>query len=243
MGTDDDSAGLLGEFGTWLDRERGLSPESVRCYSNLAKAFLALAGGPGAVGGLDAGQVTAFMVGHSQGRNTWSAKAMVTSLRAFLRFAHATHSRSGQLIGSWPALAVARSMAGMAGCAATPAVAASMRWPRTGTAAGGKIASGCPGWPVIAARTVGKTSRCWFMPVADRTLATSGDGAARRRDPPSSRARCPLLTRTARPLASACSTADRSMIRWLAARSRLRSCSRRAGADAMPRSPLSAAMA
>jgi hypothetical protein len=45
------------------------------------------------------------------------------------------------------------------------------------------------------------------MPVADRTRATSGDGAARRRDPPSSRARCPLLTRTARPLASACSTA------------------------------------
>ena len=30
------------------------------------------------------------------------------------------------------------------------------------------------------------------MPLADRTLATSGDGAARRRDPPSSRARCPL---------------------------------------------------
>ena len=62
--------------------------------------------------------------------------------RALLR--RSTHSRSGQLIRSWPALAVARSMAGMAGCAATPAVAASMRWPRTGTAADGKIASGLP---------------------------------------------------------------------------------------------------
>jgi len=95
MGTDDDSAVLLAEFRTWLDRERGLSPESVRCYSNQVKAFLASACGPGAVGGLDAGQVTAFMVGHCQGRNTWSAKAMVTSLRAFLRFAHATGRTGG----------------------------------------------------------------------------------------------------------------------------------------------------
>jgi hypothetical protein len=28
---DGDGAGLLAEFRTWLDRERGLSPESVRC--------------------------------------------------------------------------------------------------------------------------------------------------------------------------------------------------------------------
>jgi integrase/recombinase XerD len=51
----DDRAGLLAEFRTWLARERGLSPESVRCYSNQAKAFLAAVGGPGAVGGLGAG--------------------------------------------------------------------------------------------------------------------------------------------------------------------------------------------
>jgi hypothetical protein len=101
--------------------------------------------------------------------------------------------------------------------------------PRAGIVTGGEIASGSLGWPVIAARTVGKISRCWFRPLADKTLATSADGAARRRDPPSSLARRPLPTRTARALASACSTADRSMIRWLAARSRLRSCSRRAG--------------
>ena len=37
-----DKAGraLLAEFCTWLDRERGLSPVSVRCYSKQAKAFL-----------------------------------------------------------------------------------------------------------------------------------------------------------------------------------------------------------
>jgi integrase/recombinase XerD len=101
----EDRAGLLAEFGTWLDRERGLSPESVRCYCNQAKVFLAAVGGPEVVGGLDAGQVTAFMVDHSRDRNTWSAKAMVTSLRAFLRFAHATGRTSVPLAGAVPAVA------------------------------------------------------------------------------------------------------------------------------------------
>jgi hypothetical protein len=83
MGTDDDGAVLLAEFRAWLDRERGMSPVSVRCYSKQAKAFLAAIGGPGAVSGLDAGQITAFMVEHSRDRNSWSAQAMVTSPRAF----------------------------------------------------------------------------------------------------------------------------------------------------------------
>ena len=67
--------------------------------------FLAAAGGPEAVSGLDAGQVTAFMVDHSRDRNTWSAKAMVTSLRAFLRFAHATGRTAVPLAGAVPAVA------------------------------------------------------------------------------------------------------------------------------------------
>ena len=100
-----DAAGLLAEFRTWLDRERGLSPESVRCYCNQAKAFLAASGGPEAVSGLDAGTVTAFMVEHSKDRNGWSAKAMVTSLRAFLRFAHATGKTAVPLAAAVPAVA------------------------------------------------------------------------------------------------------------------------------------------
>src|SRR5580704_15605240 len=85
MGTDDDSAVLLAEFRTWLDRERGLAAVSVRCYSKQAKAFLAAVGGPGAVRGLDAGTVT--------------------SLRAFLRFAHATGRTAVPLAGAVPAVA------------------------------------------------------------------------------------------------------------------------------------------
>jgi site-specific recombinase XerD len=105
MGTDDDSAVLLVEFRRWLGRERGLSPVSVRCYSKQAKYFLAAVGGPGAVGGLDAAKVTAFIVGHSRDRNGWSAKAMVTSLRVFLRFAHATGRTAVPLAGAVPAVA------------------------------------------------------------------------------------------------------------------------------------------
>jgi site-specific recombinase XerD len=105
MGAEDGSSMLLAEFGTWLDRERALSPVSVRCYAKQAKYFLAAAGGPGAVSGLDAGRVTAFMVDWSRDRNTWSARAMVTSLRAFLRFAHATGRTAVPLAGAVPAVA------------------------------------------------------------------------------------------------------------------------------------------
>jgi len=100
-----DSTGLLAEFGRWLGRERGLSPVSVQCYSKQSKAFLAWIGGAGAVSGLDAGKVTAFMVDWTAGRSTWTAKAMVTSLRAFLRFAHATGRTAVPLAGAVPAVA------------------------------------------------------------------------------------------------------------------------------------------
>ncbi len=111
MGTDPDSGcvqpdvALLAEFRGWLDRERGLSPVSVCCYAKQSKAFLAGIGGAGAVSGLDAGRVTAFMVDWAAGRSTGSAKAMVTSLRAFLRFAHATGRTAVPLAWAVPAVA------------------------------------------------------------------------------------------------------------------------------------------
>src|SRR5258708_37274721 len=100
-----DSTALLAEFGRWLGRERGLSLVSVQCYSKQSKAFLTWIGGAGAVSGLDAGTVTAFMVDWTAGRNTWTAKAMVTSLRAFLRFAHATGRTAVPLAGAVPGVA------------------------------------------------------------------------------------------------------------------------------------------
>src|SRR3984885_15419789 len=100
-----DSTALLAELGRWLSRERGLSPVSVQCYSKQSKAFLAWIGGAGAVSGLDAGKGNEFMVGWAAGRNTWTAKAMVTSLRAFLRFAHATGRTAVPLAGAVPSVA------------------------------------------------------------------------------------------------------------------------------------------
>ncbi len=104
---DEDGAALLAEFRTWLSRERGLSPVSVRCYVKQARAFLAALPGAAeeAVRGLDAGQVTAFMVDYCRDRNRWSAKALVTSLRSFLRFVHATGRTAVPLAGAVPAVA------------------------------------------------------------------------------------------------------------------------------------------
>src|SRR5260370_1035969 len=100
-----DSTALVAELGRWLGRERSLSLVSVQCYSKQSKAFLTWIGGAGAVSGLDAGKVTAFMVDWTAGRNTWTAKAMVTSLRAFLRFAHATGRTAVPLAGAVPSVA------------------------------------------------------------------------------------------------------------------------------------------
>jgi integrase/recombinase XerD len=114
MGTDsepgrgqpaDGGARILAEFGTWLDRERGLSPVSVRCYCKQVKYFLAAAGGEEAVGDLDAGKVIAFMVEWSRDCAREPAKAMVTSLRAFLRFAHAAGRTGVPLAAAVPAVA------------------------------------------------------------------------------------------------------------------------------------------
>jgi hypothetical protein len=151
---DVDGTALLAEFRTWLSRERGLSPVSVRCYVQQARAFLAaLPGAPEeAVRGLDAGQVTAFMVGYSRDRNRWSAKAMVTSLRGFLRFAHASGRTGVPLAGAVPAVASWRLAALPRGMAAAeverllpvvigthPSAAAITRscrcWPGSGCAA------------------------------------------------------------------------------------------------------------
>jgi integrase/recombinase XerD len=81
---------VLGAFGAWLLAERELAAESVRCYLTQARPFLAGLPQPleAALEGLDAGQVTSFMLCHCRGRNTWSAKAAVTAIRALLRFLH-----------------------------------------------------------------------------------------------------------------------------------------------------------
>jgi integrase/recombinase XerD len=101
------TAALLAEFGAWLAGERGLSAVTVRCYSKQARVFLAHLPEPldAALARLDAGQVTSFMLGYRQGRNTESAKAMVTAARALLRFLHVSGRTPALLAGAVPAVA------------------------------------------------------------------------------------------------------------------------------------------
>lgn len=98
---------LLAEFSSWLAGERSLSPVTVRCYAKQARGFLAHLPEPldAALQELDAGQVTAFMVGYCRDRNTWSAKAMVTALRTLLRFLHVSGRTPVLLAGAVPAVA------------------------------------------------------------------------------------------------------------------------------------------
>src|SRR3954470_22450909 len=76
---------LVEEFAEWLRFERGLAPESVRCYrSQAAKLLATLADSiEVAIAGLDAaaGDRVRRRPG-DKGDSIWSAKAQVTGLRA-----------------------------------------------------------------------------------------------------------------------------------------------------------------
>jgi integrase/recombinase XerD len=98
---------LVAEFRGFLGGERGLAVETLRCYGNHARAFLAWLPTPVevALAELSAGQVTGYVVEYCRGRNTESAKAMVTALRSLLRFLHVTGQAPASLVGAVPAVA------------------------------------------------------------------------------------------------------------------------------------------
>jgi integrase/recombinase XerD len=98
---------MLARFRGWLAGERGLSAATVHCYVKQARKFLEQLPAPldATLRQLDAGQVTSFMVGYCQGRNPESAKAMVTAVRALLRFLHAAGHVPVSLAGAVPAVA------------------------------------------------------------------------------------------------------------------------------------------
>ena len=98
---------VLAQFRAWLAVERGLSAATVACYAKQARKFLEHLPGPldAALRQLDAGQVTSFISGYCQGRNPESAKALVTAVRALLRFLHAAGHVPVPLAGAVPAVA------------------------------------------------------------------------------------------------------------------------------------------
>ncbi|HUH72464.1 MAG TPA: site-specific integrase [Mycobacterium sp.] len=98
---------FLDEFRVWLGQERGLSPETVRCYGKQGRTFLGQLPRPLdiSVQQLDSGQVVSVVVGYCRDRNTGSAKVMVTALRAFLRFLHVSGHTLTALVAAVAAVA------------------------------------------------------------------------------------------------------------------------------------------
>lgn len=77
-------------YRSWLRTDRGLSAETARCYGNWAFKFCDWLGSDLACGlsGLTAAQVTGYVVTLAERLEAQeSAKAMVTALRSFLRYA------------------------------------------------------------------------------------------------------------------------------------------------------------
>lgn len=94
---------IVAEFRVWLAQERGLSSATVNCYGRHAAMFLRWLPGPldSAVRELDSRQVVGFIVEFCRDHNTWYAKAMVTAVRAMLRFLHVT-GRTRALMAAVP---------------------------------------------------------------------------------------------------------------------------------------------
>jgi integrase/recombinase XerD len=82
---------LLDHYAEYLRARRGLAAETVRCYCNSARAFLAdreRITGDLALEALDVAAVNDYLLRASRRTSVSSAKAAVTGLRSLLRFLH-----------------------------------------------------------------------------------------------------------------------------------------------------------
>jgi site-specific recombinase XerD len=102
---------LLGQYRAWLLTERGLAAESVRCYGNQAKVFLAQLPGSleAALADLGPAEVTQFVIAQTAvAASVESAKALVTATRSLLRFLHVQGLIRRPLTAAVPAVAGVR---------------------------------------------------------------------------------------------------------------------------------------
>ena len=98
---------LLKDYRDYLVRERGLVAATVQQYTKEARLFLSGWSDPEEFdpGGLDAGDVTAFVVQECPRRSVGGAKYLVTSLRSLLRYLHLTGWIDTPLASAVPAVA------------------------------------------------------------------------------------------------------------------------------------------
>jgi site-specific recombinase XerD len=96
---------LLGEYGAFLEGERGVSAGTLKHYRRCARVFLDRAGdSEDCVSRLEAGQVTAYVMDWAR-RREGGRPDMVTlpALRSFLRFLHVAGHVPHLLVGAVPA--------------------------------------------------------------------------------------------------------------------------------------------
>jgi len=98
---------LLERYGEYLALERGLTAPTVEGYVHAVRPFLAEIAGDGKLelGGLSAGEVTAFVVARCPGQSHGAAKMTVTALRSLLGFLHVEGLIERSLVGAVPSAA------------------------------------------------------------------------------------------------------------------------------------------
>ncbi len=99
--------GVLEEYRTYLIKERGLAPDTIRAYLRTARWFLSeqSAAEEWTLKEPTAAEVSAFVVQAVRDRTTGSAKAIVNALRALLRFLHVDGKISKPLNHAVPGVA------------------------------------------------------------------------------------------------------------------------------------------
>lgn len=99
---------LLADYRRYLVGQRGLAAESVRCYLNQGRKFLAVLPQPleSSLADLDAAVVTGFILRESVAAGSvWSAKALVTATRSLLRYLHVEGLIPRALVAAVPGVA------------------------------------------------------------------------------------------------------------------------------------------
>jgi integrase/recombinase XerD len=99
---------MLDRYAEYLVVGRGLAAETVRCYCNTARAFLAdreRVAGDLALGALDVAAINDYLLRQSRRGSVCSAKAIVTGLRSLLRFLHLDGPIDRDLAVSVPSVA------------------------------------------------------------------------------------------------------------------------------------------
>jgi integrase/recombinase XerD len=96
---------MMVRYTHYLINERGLSPLSIRCYVDVAHAFLPSLGGEIGFADITTAEVTKFVLAECQRGKVASAKAMTTRLRSLLRFMYLEGLTHTALYGAVPTVA------------------------------------------------------------------------------------------------------------------------------------------